>query len=444
MAASSSSSNPIWQKSSHGGAADWVTRFTVGDDPVWDTMLLPFDAAASLAHAAGLERIGVLTEEEFNALQSAFIALGDAIENGDISISVEDEDCHTVIERYLIEATGEAGRKIHTGRSRNDQVLAALRLWLRAHLSDVMEGLADVAEALADLADEHGHTFIPGYTHMQRAMPSTVAAWALGYAECLADDLTVLRQARDLNNASPLGAAAGYGVPHLDLDRGGVAADLGFNRVQEQVTAVQLSRGKFELAAVHALVQGAATINRLASDIVLYCSAEFGFIKLADEMTTGSSIMPQKKNPDIAELARSTVHRIAAEMHVLLGVPANLPSGYHRDLQVTKASVMRSVLMMLDLNEAARGLVDGLSFDTGRLDAARSADLYATAAALQQVKEGTAFRDAYRDVAGKEDVWQAQADRPVSEVYATPGNPGKTDSTGLRARLAGLRPATGA
>lgn len=432
--------SPIWQKSTHGGAADWVTRFTVGDDPVWDTMLLPFDAAASLAHAAGLLRIGVLTENEFNALQDAFILLGDAIEKGEIEITVEDEDCHTVIERYLIEATGEAGRKIHTGRSRNDQVLAALRLWLRQHLGDVMHGLADVAEALADVADVHRETFLPGYTHMQRAMPSTVAAWALGYAECLADDLSVLDQARSLNNASPLGAAAGYGVPHLDLDRGGVAADLGFNRVQEQVTAVQLSRGKFELAAVHGLVQGAATINRLASDIVLYCSAEFGFIRLSDDMTTGSSIMPQKKNPDIAELARVTVHRIAADMHVLLGVPANLPSGYHRDLQVTKASVMRSVLMMLDLCEAALGLVKGLSFDVESLGKAKSADLYATAAALELVKRGMPFRDAYRDVAGKEDVWQAQADRSASEVYATEGNPGQTDSSALRARLEDVRP----
>ena len=435
--------SPIWQKSTHGGAADWVTRFTVGDDHLWDTMLLPFDAAASLAHAAGLLRIGVLSKAEFQALQEAFADLGDAIENGEIEITVEDEDCHTVIERFLEAKTGEAGRKIHTGRSRNDQVLAALRLWLRQHLEEVMHGLADVADALSDLADGHKETFLPGYTHMQRAMPSTVAAWALGYAECLADDLTVLKQARDLNNASPLGAAAGYGVPYLDLDRGGVASDLGFNRIQEQVTAVQLSRGKFELAAVHALVQGAATINRLSSDIVLYCSAEFGFIELADEMTTGSSIMPQKKNPDIAELARAALHRIAADMHVLLGVPANMPSGYHRDLQVTKASVMRSVLMMLDLIEAALGLVQGLSFDTKRTEAARSADLYATAAALKQVKEGTPFRDAYRDVAGKTKVWQAEADLPLADVYATEGNPGQTDSTRLRAQIRKLRPGTG-
>jgi len=433
-------SSPIWQKDAHGGAADWVTRFTVGDDPYWDMMLMPFDAAASLAHAAGLQRIGVLSDDEFEELHAAIIALGEAIENGQIGISVEDEDCHTVIERFLIERTGDAGRKIHTGRSRNDQVLAALRLWTRQHVGDVMQGVADVAEALADLADDHRNTFLPGYTHTQRAMPSSVAAWALGYAECLADDLTVLDQARYLNNASPLGAAAGYGVPHLDLDRSGVASDLGFNRVQEQVTAVQLSRGKFEMAIVHGLVQAAATMNRLASDIVLYCSAEFGFIRLEDALTTGSSIMPQKKNPDIAELARTVVHRLAAEMHVLLGVPSNLPSGYHRDLQVTKASLMKSVLLMLDLCQAASGLVSGISFDEERLQAARGAELFATAAALKQVKEGTPFRDAYRDVAGKKETWDQQAGHTLSEVYTTPGNPGQTDSGALRRRIGDLRP----
>lgn len=435
--------SPIWQKEAHGGAADWVTRFTVGDDPHWDMMLMPYDAAASLAHAAGLHRIGVLSTADFDALQDALGRFGDAIENGQVSISVEDEDCHTVIERFLIEETGDAGRKIHTGRSRNDQVLAALRLWLRQHVGDVMDVVADLAERLADLADDHTDTFLPGYTHTQRAMPSSVGAWALGYAECLVDDLTILRQARDLNNASPLGAAAGYGVPHLDLDRAGVAADLGFHRVQEQVTAVQLSRGKFEMAVVHGLVQAAATINRLASDIVLYCSAEFGFVRLDEELTTGSSIMPQKKNPDIAELARTIVHRIAAEMHVLLTVPANLPSGYHRDLQVTKASVMRSVLMMLDLCQAASGLVGGMSFDSERLKAARGSELFATAAAFQQVKEGTPFREAYRDVASKPDSWEAQSARSLSDVYTTPGNPGKTDSEGLRRRIDGLRPGTG-
>lgn len=432
--------SPIWQKDAHSGAADWVTRFTVGDDPYWDMMLMPFDAAASLAHAAGLQRIGVLSEEEFEQLHAAIIRLGGAIENGEIGITVEDEDCHTVIERFLIEETGEAGRKIHTGRSRNDQVLAALRLWLRQHVGDVMNGLADVAGELADLADEHRNTFLPGYTHTQRAMPSSVAVWALGYVECLADDLAVLQQARHLNNASPLGAAAGYGVPHLDLDRDGVAADLGFNRVQEQVTAVQLSRGKYEMAILHGLMQAAATINRLASDIVLYCSAEFGFIRLEDALTTGSSIMPQKKNPDIAELARTVVHRIAAEMQVLLGVPANLPSGYHRDLQVTKASVMKSVLLMLDLCQAASGLVQGLAFDEDNLQAARGSELFATAAALKQVKNGTPFRDAYRDVAGRKDTWEEQAGNALSDVYTTPGNPGRTDSTALRTRIDALRP----
>lgn len=437
---SDSRSNPIWHKGSGGPVAqDWVTRFTVGDDPLWDQMLLPFDAAASLAHAAGLMNAGVITEDELDELAAGLQEIGQAWERGDVVVTVEDEDCHTVIERLLTEKSPEAGRKIHTGRSRNDQVIAALRLWLRAHLDETTFALADLAEALADVADDNRETFLPGYTHMQRAMPSTVAAWALGYAEMLCDDMSILAQARDLNNASPLGSAAGYGVPYLNLDREALAEDLGFERVQENVTSIQLSRGKFELAAVHALVQAAATINRLASDIILYSTSEFDFVRLADGLTTGSSIMPQKKNPDIAELARASLHRIAAEMHVLLGVPANLPSGYHRDLQITKASVMKSVLLMLDLSQAATGLVNGLSFHAEGIEKARSSDLFATAAAMERVAGGDAFRTAYRDVAGRDDLWEEQSDRPVSDVYTTHGNPGQTSSDTVRERLDAIR-----
>lgn len=424
---------PVWFKGKK--AATWVTRFTVGDDPVWDTILMPFDAAASLAHASGLLKAGILTSEEFAALDTAFKLLGDALESGEIEITIEDEDCHTVIERFLTEKVGDIGKKIHTGRSRNDQVLAALRLWLRHSLEDIMVQMGRLIISLADLADQHKDTFLPGYTHMQRAMPSTVALWALGYGECLCDDLETVLQARDRINVSPLGSGAGYGIPYVDLPRQEIADQLGFDRVQENVTAVQLSRGKYELQVVHALLQCAATINRLASDIVLYATTEFGFVRLDEALTTGSSIMPQKKNPDIAELVRASMHRLSGELHVLLAIPANLPSGYHRDLQLTKASVMKSVLIQSDLLEAACGLINGLAFDTEKLAAARDPALFATAAALGSVVEGTPFRTAYRDAATNPASWAHESEKDLASIYQTMGTPGHTDSAGIRKRL---------
>lgn len=427
------SKQPIWFKGKE--TASWVTRFTVGDDHIWDLELLPFDAAASLAHATGLLQAGILTEEELAAVQTAFATFADEVEAGKIEITVEDEDCHTVIERFLVNQIGDVGKKIHTGRSRNDQVLAALRLWIRHQLDEMSQSAGDLILQLADIADQHTDTFLPGYTHMQRAMPSSVAAWALGYAESLCDDLSLLSGARDLINASPLGSAAGYGVPHVNLPRNEVAEYLGFDRIQENVTSVQLSRGKYELAVVHALLQCASTINRLASDITLYATAEFGFVSLDESLTTGSSIMPQKKNPDIAELARASMHRIVGELNVLIGLPANLPSGYHRDLQLSKASVMKSVLIMNDLLQAASGLVAGTKFNADVLSESRNPELFATAAALKQVVDGVPFRDAYVAAAKDESGWSAEAARSLGETYATQGSPGQTDSAGIRRRL---------
>ncbi len=427
------SDRPIWFKGTE--TASWVTRFTVGDDPMWDMMLLPFDAAASLAHAAGLVTAGILTEDELTALDGAFSDLADAFENGDIQISLEDEDCHTVIERFLTEKVGDIGKKIHTGRSRNDQVLAAIRLWLRFNLDDAASEIERLVLQLADMADANQDQFLPGYTHMQRAMPSTVALWAAGYAESLVEDLDLVIQARKRINASPLGSGAGYGIPYVNLPRQEVAESLGFERVQENVTAVQLSRGKYELEVVHALLQCAATINRLASDVVLYATAEFGFVKLNDVLTTGSSIMPQKKNPDIAELARATMHRLSGEFQVLLGIPANLPSGYHRDLQLTKGSVMRAVIILKDLLEATQGILAGLTFRSEPLDNARDPELFATAAALSEVVKGKPFREAYRDAAQTPSLWSEQAQMKLSEAYSTVGTPGNVSTASIRERL---------
>jgi len=426
----------LWTKGT--AAADWVTRFTVGDDAAWDTRLLPYDAVGTAAHARALVGAGVLTPDEADAIGAVLADVRDDALAGRLAVTTADEDCHTVLERVLTERLGATGAKIHAGRSRNDQVLVALRLWLRDALAAVAGEAAATAAALVDMAEATGDALMPGYTHTQRAMPTTAALWAAGYAELLVDDLAGLAEARARADVSPWGSAAGYGVPHLDLPRDAHAADLGFGRVQRHVTAVQLSRGKTEAAVVHALVQLGLTANRLASDLVAFASAEFGFVALPAEHTTGSSIMPQKRNPDVLELARATVHRLTAELHLLLTLPANLTSGYHRDLQLTKEAVMRATLAALDLFTALRHVLPGIVWDRDAMRTALSPDLFATAEANRRVSAGEPFRDAYRATAAALDTLATPSDADALGAYATPGAPGTVDVAGLRAALAAV------
>lgn len=423
MTDASTPSSPLWQKGTR--AADWVTRFTVGEDYRWDTLLLPFDIRATEAHAWGLTQIGILTEDEFARVQGALTELSDAAERGEIEVRPEDEDCHTVIEHYLTEQLGETGKKIHTGRSRNDQVLAAIRLYLRERLASTSRRTGDVIRILCNWGERHDGILMPGYTHMQRAMPTTVGLWAMGYAELLLSDMKALADAVDQVNVSPLGSAAGYGVPFLDLPREAVAERLGFQGIQTHVTAVQLSRGKLELHAVHALAQVCATLNRLASDLVLYNTEEFGFVKLPAEYCTGSSIMPQKQNPDVLELARASYHRIIAEMQVLLTLPANLPSGYHRDLQLTKEAVMRADRLAGDVVEAMANVLAGVRFDEGRIAQATSDELFATARALELVEQGIPFREAYSRAAGDIESIEIPSASEALDSYRVDGFPGR-------------------
>ena len=416
--------------------ANWVTRFTVGEDYRWDMFLLPYDAEGSRAHAWGLTQIGILTADEYEAVDAALDAfITDAL-GGKIVVRPEDEDGHTVLEQYLTERLGTTGKKIHTGRSRNDQVLTAVRLYLRDRLTDLLQQTVSLAEALCDLAEQHRGWVLPGYTHLQRAMPSTVGLWAMGYAELLATDARTLREAQVHINTSPLGSAAGYGVPALPLPREAVAERLGFASLQTHVTAVQLSRGKLELGVVHALVQVAASINRLASDIVLYNTTEFGFVSLPPAFVTGSSIMPQKRNPDVLELARANYHRLLAEMNVLMTLPANLPSGYHRDLQLTKEAVMRSVMLAEDLLTAMVNVVPGLTFHKGNLEAAMSPELFATAHALDQVRQGVPFREAYKAAASEQEAWARLQQEQGLDVYTVEGFPGQINPARIRSMLA--------
>ncbi len=391
----------LWSKG--GPALDaLIEEYTVGDDPVLDARLIPHDIAGSRAHARMLHRIGVLEEEELRKITEGLDRILDAHADGEFVIEREDEDCHTAIERYLVARHGDVGKKIHTGRSRNDQVLTALALWLRAATTEAVKELTATVTAFAAFADLHRDVPLPGYTHLQRAMPSTVGRWAGAYARLLQSNAPLLEAAVAMASASPLGSAAGYGTPEiLGLDRESTAAELGFASVLEPPEAAQPGRGKAEAALLFALAQVAQDLGKWAWDVCLYVTAEFGYLRLPPAFTTGSSIMPQKRNPDVLELTRAKAAVVRSALAEVQAISAPLPSGYHRDLQLLKAPLFRGVDTAISMLRVATHVMRRLEVDTERCVAAMSRELYATEEAYRLVAEGVPFREAYVRVAAK-------------------------------------------
>jgi argininosuccinate lyase len=292
-------------------------------------------------------------------------------------------------------------------------------------LYDTVDQVCTLGEIAMEIGIQFEKAEMPGYTHMQRAMPTTLGLWGMGYAEIVSEDLPLLHGAIQSVNRSPLGSGAGYGVPYIVMPREQVAAELGFDTVQENVTSVQLSRGKIEMAVVHALLQVASTLNRMASDMVLFSSAEFRFIELPVEYSTGSSIMPQKRNPDVFELIRANYHRVVAEMNLLMTTSANLTSGYHRDLQLTKESVMRSCFVVRSMLQAMNTVLPVVRFQTERMKEACSDELYATAYAMKLVKKGMPFRTAYHEAAANKTGWSDERAVAGQTGYKVQGYPGR-------------------
>ena len=375
-------------------------RFTVGQDPVTDLQLMPFDTEGSAAHARMLGATGLLPEAEARALVGALRRLRQEALEGSLVILPEEEDCHTALEHALTERLGDTGKRIHLGRSRNDQVLTAIRLYLLEASAELAAAAESAATALDRLAARQGHVELPGYTHMQQAMPSSVALWAGGYASELRDDAAGLLAVRRRAGRNPLGSAAGYGAPGLPLDRAATTRALGFDSVHEPVTAVQLSRGKAEAQLLFELTLTMQDLGRLAADLLLFYTQEFAFVALPDAYTTGSSIMPQKRNPDVFELMRGRSASAQACLAEALALCAKLPSGYQRDLQLLKVPLFRGI----DLAQASLDIVvpalDALSFrpERIRLDPAVHAANEAYALVLN---EGLPFREAYRRVAAR-------------------------------------------
>jgi argininosuccinate lyase len=374
-----------------------VLAFTAGDDHVLDDRLVRYDVRASAAHASALHAAGLLSAGDHAALQRALTAIGEAHARGEWHVRLEDEDCHTALENRLVESVGEAGERIHLGRSRNDQVLVALRLWLKDALDEVAAAAEGVAAALDGIADRLGALPMPGYTHMQRAMPSTLGLWALAFAAEIRDDAQGLRSAKRRADLNPLGSAAGYGVPVIALDREHTTRALGFAATHEPVTAVQLSRGKAEAAALFEVALLAQDLGRLAADLCLFATAEFGFVTLPAALTTGSSMLPHKRNPDLFELVRGRTGEAAAALAEVLSVTAKMPSGYHRDLQLIKKPLFRAFDSTGASARLLAHVLPSLEFDAGRMRAALDPSLAATERAYRLVVEqGVPFREAYR------------------------------------------------
>jgi argininosuccinate lyase len=377
-----------------------ILEFTAGEDHVLDARLVPYDVRASIAHARMLKAQGLLAEDECAAICDGLEALAEAHAMGEWAIELEDEDVHTALERRLIAAIGEAGGRVHLGRSRNDQVLTALRLYMKDAVAELAGAAGLVVAALEAIAAAQGEIPLPGYTHMQPAMPSSVALWALGFAAEIADDRDGLVAALRRVDRSPLGSAAGYGTPKLPLDREATRRSLGFESVHEPVTAVQLSRGKAEAAILFELTLLSADLSRLASDLILYYMAELAYVTLPDEMTTGSSIMPQKRNPDVFELVRAAGATVQGALVEALAVTAKLPSGYHRDLQRLKAPLFRGIDLSFDCLAIMAHALRSIRFKRERIKLGPELHAAERANALV-LSEGLPFREAYRRVAAE-------------------------------------------
>ena len=393
-------SDLLWQKP--GVQVDArIQAFLAGDDVVLDREFFLHDITASAAHAEGLQRIGILTVDELDGLKRELAVLADDFQKGEFILDQRFEDGHSAIEARLTERLGDAGRKIHTGRSRNDQVLVATRLWLKEKLARVAQLSRDIAKVALDRADAEKSLPLPGYTHIQRAVVSSAGMWWAGWAEAFIDDAVRANDTLRMIDANPLGTAAGYGV-NLKLDREHTTQALGFARMQVSPIYAQLSRGKFELAALESLGSATLDLRRIAWDLSLFTSAEFGFIALPAQYTTGSSIMPNKRNPDVIELMRATHASVAAartEIEQLL----SLPSGYHRDLQASKGAIFHGFGRGLAALELLPDLLANLEWREDRLRAAIDSGMYATDVAVDAAIAGVPFREAYKAAAASAD-----------------------------------------
>ena len=425
----------LWQKSDSRVDAK-VMRFLAGDDVLLDREFFLHDIRASKAHVEGLANIGVLDADEAIALKRELDVLADDFRDGAFVLDGRFEDGHSAIEARLTERLGDTGRRVHTGRSRNDQILVATRLWLKEKLDALQAHCSAIGQVCLNRAAAESLP-MPGYTHLQRAVVSSTSMWWAGFAEAFIDDAWRAKQTREWIDANPLGSAAGYGV-NLKLDRDHTTRALGFARMQVSATYAQLSRGKFEMAALEAIGSALLDVRRLAWDLSLFTTAEFGFVSLPPEYTTGSSIMPNKRNPDVIELLRASYASVAAartEVEQLLW----LPSGYQGDLQFSKGGIFHGVHRGLMAMELMPDLLARMRWKEAAMRAAIEPAMFATDVAIEQAAAGVPFRDAY--LAAASDTPSTGRGRTPEQSLAartSPGAHGDLRLDELRARLAML------
>lgn len=374
-----------------------IERFTVGKDRELDLFLAPYDVMGSLAHSAMLATIGMLTEEEKNSLHSELRNIYATIERGEFVIEEGVEDVHSQVELMLTRKLGDTGKKIHSGRSRNDQVLLDLKLFTRKELQDVCEAVKELFDALIEQSDKHKEVLMPGYTHLQVAMPSSFGLWFGAYAESLADDMLFLQAAYTMCNRNPLGSAAGYGSS-FPLNRTMTTELLGFDTMNYNVVYAQMGRGKCERNVAYALASVAGTLAKMAFDACMFNSQNFGFVKLPAECTTGSSIMPHKKNPDVFELLRAKCNRLQALPTDIILIMNNLPCGYFRDLQIIKELFLPAFGELKECIAMATYIIKRIEVNENILDDSRYDAMFSVEEVNRLAAEGMPFRDAYKKV----------------------------------------------
>lgn len=431
----------LWQKSNtdtETSASKKAEAFTVGNDYLLDQELVPYDIKGSIAHAKALNNIGILSDDELDKLANALGEILEEWKEGNFEIRVKDEDMHTAIELSLVEKLGDLGKKIHTARSRNDQVLTAVRLYEKDQLLELKNLIKKVAGAILDFSETNKDVPMPGFTHTRKAMLSSVGLWAGAFAELLILQAESSKGIESLVDKSPLGSAAGFGTS-FDIDREQEADDLGFSGPLICSTTAQLSRGWTELQFVQYLSGVTAVLNRFASDVIQFSSSAYPYFDLDQAVCTGSSIMPQKKNPDVAELLRGGHSELAGHASSLQMLTTNLGSGYHRDLQLSKEPVLKAVLKTKQLLEAAELLITNMKPIKENLAEACSSEIFAAEAAYDLVKEkGMTFREAYRYIGDNPEEVENISTEEILKKYTHLGSPGNAGLETLRERLEGL------
>ena len=385
----------LWQKNNQ--VASSVEQFTIGKDQEMDLYLAAYDVLGSIAHTTMLSEVGLLTKEEQVQLKKALVEIYALIQAGDFKLGEGVEDIHSQVEMLLTEKLGDIGKKIHSARSRNDQVLVDLKLFLRAELMDLTKSVQSLFSLLQEKSEQHKNDLLPGYTHLQLAMPSSFGLWLGAYAESLVDDMTVLQAAFTVVNKNPLGSAAGYGSS-FPINRTRTTELLGFETLNYNVVYAQMGRGKAERITAMALANFADTLARLSMDACLFMNQNFGFIKFPEELTTGSSIMPHKKNPDVFELIRSYCNRIKALPNEIMMMTTNLPSGYHRDLQLLKEHLFPAFQQLKNCMDMASLMIQNMEVKQGLLEDPKYQFLFSVEEVNKLVNEGMPFRDAYKKI----------------------------------------------